>query len=116
MPGPLGAPECRGSNRLLADGAGVLWDIPEFLDAYARVANGHRTTDPTSGGRHVPASLPEGEAVVLSGIGFEPTEVDVISGRSGLEMRKVLSALALLELKGYVARGPGGAYSRRATL
>lgn len=33
VPGPPGAPECRGSNRLLADGAGVLWDIQEFANA-----------------------------------------------------------------------------------
>ena len=35
VPGPLGAPECRGSNKLLADGAGVLWDIPEFVEEVA---------------------------------------------------------------------------------
>ncbi len=33
VPGPPGALECRGSNRLLADGAGVLWDVDEFVDA-----------------------------------------------------------------------------------
>jgi predicted Rossmann fold nucleotide-binding protein DprA/Smf involved in DNA uptake len=53
---------------------------------------------------------------VLSGVGLEPTEVDAISGRSGLETHKVLSALALLELKGYVARGPGGLFVRRTAL
>ena len=35
VPGPPGVRECRGSNGLLADGAGVLWDIPEFLEAVA---------------------------------------------------------------------------------
>jgi DNA processing protein len=33
VPGPRGTPECWGSNRLLADGAGVLWNVDEFLDA-----------------------------------------------------------------------------------
>jgi predicted Rossmann fold nucleotide-binding protein DprA/Smf involved in DNA uptake len=60
--------------------------------------------------------LPEGEAAVLSEVGLEPTEVDAISGRSGLETHKVLCALALLELKGYVARGPGGLFMRRTAL
>lgn len=116
VPGPLGAPECRGSNRLLADGAGVLWDIPEFVSVYARGAGRLAAAGPSAEDPPVPASLPEGEAAVLSGIGLEPTEVDAISGRSGLETPRVLSALALLELKGYVARGPGGAYSRRTAL
>jgi DNA processing protein len=113
VPGPLAAPECRGSNRLLADGAGVLWDIREFVEAYSAGAERAAGADEPP---PVPDSLPEGEAAVLSGVGFKPTGVDVISDRSGLETRLVLSALALLELKGYVARGPGGAFVRRAAL
>jgi DNA processing protein len=115
VPGPLAAPGYRGSNRLLSDGAGVLWDIPEFVEAYAQ---GAERSAKAGAPAHqlVPDSLPEGEAVVLSGVGLEPTGVDVISGRSGLETRVVLSALALLELKGYVARGPGGAFVRRVAL
>jgi DNA processing protein len=116
VPGPLGATECRGSNRLLADGAGVLWDIQEFVEAYAQGTEGLTDTTPPAGDPPVPASLPEGEAAVLSGVGLDPTEVDAISGRSGLETHKVLSALALLELKGYVARGPGGLFVRRTAL
>jgi DNA processing protein len=115
VPGPLAMPECRGSNRLLADGSGVLWDVPEFVELYAqgteRSPAGAPAAEP-----EIPDSLPEGEAVVLGGVGLEPTGVDVISDRSGVETRLVLSALAMLELKGYVARGPGGAFIRRVAL
>jgi predicted Rossmann fold nucleotide-binding protein DprA/Smf involved in DNA uptake len=70
-----------------------------------------RGGDPTPG---VPAELPETEAAVLSGVGFEPTQVDAVADRSGVEMREFLPALALLELKGYVTRNLGGAFVRRA--
>ena len=110
VPGPLTAPECRGSNRLLADGAGALWDIEEFVDAYAS-----GIFEPAIGDPPPPAGLPETEATVLSGVGFEPTEVDAVAGRCGVEMRELLPALALLELKGYVTRNPGGAFVRRST-
>ncbi len=110
VPGPPMAPECRGSNRLLADGANVLWDIEEFVDAYAPA-----TFEPAKGDPPLPAGLPETEATVLSGVGFEPTEVDAVAGRCGVEMRELLPALALLELKGYVTRNPGGAFVRRPT-
>ena len=113
VPGPLAAPEHRGSNRLLADGAGVLWDVAEFVEAYAQEVKQYPAVGSSAGDPPVPDSLPEGEAAVLSGVGFEPTGVDVISERSGLETRRVLSGLALLEIKGYVARGPGGAFVRR---
>ncbi len=113
VPGSPLAPECRGSNRLLAEGANVLWEIQEFVDAYAPGA-----VETTAGGGPVgvPPELPEAEAAVLAGVGFEPTGVDAVAGRCGVEMRVLLATLALLELKGYVTRNPGGAYVRKAVL
>ncbi len=115
VPGPIGATECKGSNKLLSEGAGVIWDIQEFVDSVApkgvgtlpEVEDGPRGVD-----EPVPAELPENEAAALLGVGFEPTEVDVISARSGISMGVLLSALTMLELKGYVARSPSGAFTR----
>ena len=115
VPGPLGSAECRGSNKLLGDGAGVLWDVPEFVEAVAprqeRLAVCADTGSVASGS--APEELPEKEAVVLAGVGFESTGADVIAGRSRIQMREVLSTLALLELKGYVSRDASGAFVRR---
>jgi len=111
VPGPLAAAECRGSKKLLADGAGVLWDLQEFVDAYA---SGVVLGGPSPGEPLVPAELPETEAAVLSGLGLEPAEVDAVALRSGVEVREVLPALAMLELKGYVTRNLGGAFVRRS--
>ncbi len=116
VPGSLGSARCAGSNKLLADGAGVVWDIDEFVDAYANEARASNRGEPAADRAAVPASLPAGEAQVLASVGFAPTEVDVISTRSGLETRKALSALSLLEIKGYVARGSGGTFTRRPAL
>lgn len=61
MPGPLGTPECRGSNRFLADGAGVLWNIPEFLGVCAWASSGSwrpsRPTTPDAGPNSVVRNL-----------------------------------------------------------
>jgi DNA processing protein len=110
VPGPPGVRECRGSNGLLADGAGVLWDITEFLEAVAPQGR-NRPEAPDSG---VAAGLPETEAAVLSGVGLEPRGVDAVARRSGIVMSELLPALALLELKGFVHRDAVGAYVRRA--
>ena len=116
VPGPLAAPESRGSNRLLAEGANVLWEIQEFVDAYVSgVVETPATRGPVGDLLSVPDELPEAEAAVLAGVGFEPTGVDAVAGRCGIEMRPLLAALSLLELKGYVTRKPGGAFVRRAT-
>jgi DNA processing protein len=114
VPGPPGVRECRGTNGLLADGAGVLWDIPEFVDLVARE---HRipVADRASGDvQPLPSGLDDREAAVLRGVGFEPRGVDAVAKRSGVEMPEVLAALALLELKGFVSRNGVGAYVRRA--
>ena len=113
VPGPPGAPECRGSNRLLADGAGVLWDVGEFVEAVVPDPAPGSNAAPEAGAPPVPGALPEPEAAVLSGVGFGPTLVDAVAASCGVEMGRVLSALALLELKGYVTRDREGAYARR---
>ncbi len=109
VPGPPGVRECRGSNGLLADGAGVLWDIPEFVEAVAPQGGVRREARDVS----VPAGLPETEAAVLSGVGLDPRGADAVARRSGVAMPDVLPALAMLELKGFVRRDGVGAYVRR---
>ncbi len=116
VPGPPGVRECRGSNGLLSDGAGVLWDIPEFVETVAR-----ESRVPAAGGGSgdvtpLPSGLEDTEAAVLGGVGFEPRGVDAVAKRSGVEMPEVLTALALLELKGFVSRDGVGSYVRRAVL
>lgn len=113
VPGPMNAQECRGSNRMLADGAGVIWEIEEFVEMVApdsKISPGNDEVAQSG----IPVGLPESEASVLAGIGFEPTSSDVVAGRSGLSMSEILSALTLLELKGYVSRDSAGAFVRRS--
>jgi DNA processing protein len=114
VPGPPGVRECRGSNGLLADGAGVLWDIAEFVDAMAREYRVPVTGGASGSALPLPAGLEDTEAAVLYGVGFEPRGVDAVAKRSGIEMPEVLTALALLELKGFVSRDGVGSYVRRA--
>ena len=113
VPGPIGFPECRGSNALLADGAGVLWDIDGFVDAVAPETTPQKLS--VAGAQTAPAELPEKEAAAFMAVGFEPTEVDVVASSTGMEMRELLSALTLLELKGYVTRDASGAFVRSPT-
>ncbi len=113
VPGPMNAEECRGSNRMLADGAGVLWEIGEFVDMVAPVSESTvRASELPQ--TTIPVGLPESEASVLAGVGFEPTASDVVAGRSGLPMSELLPALTLLELKGYVSRDSSGAFVRKS--
>ncbi len=111
VPGPSAFAECRGSNALLANGAGVLWDVDRFLDAVAPKMVPQKL--PIGRDEIAPAELPEKEAAALAGVGFEPTEVNVVAGRTGIGIGELLSVLALPELKGYVTRDSRGAFARK---
>ncbi|MDQ3862593.1 MAG: DNA-processing protein DprA [Actinomycetota bacterium] len=113
VPGPPGVRECRGSNGLLADGAGVLWDIAEFVDTVAQENRVPAADEPSGAVPPLPSGLQDTEAAVLGGVGFEPSGADTVAKRSGVEMPEVLTALALLELKGFVSRDGVGTYVRR---
>ncbi len=112
VPGPMGAAECRGSNKLLADGAGVLWDVDEFVESVAPEKKAAPVAPEVP--FEAPPELPPDEAAALSGVGFEPAGVDEVAARSGVAVRELLSALTMLELKGYVGRGSDGSFVRKA--
>ena len=101
---------------MLADGAGVLWDIEEFVEAVAREGSVPLAGRGSTEAQPLPAGLPGTEAAVLRGVGFEPVGVDVVAKHSGVAMPEVLTALALLELKGLVSRDAVGSYVRKAVL
>jgi DNA processing protein len=115
VPGPIGVSECRGSNRLLADGAGVLYDVAEFVETVAPVEPGFATLEVGFDTSVSGDNLPEVEDRTLRGLGFEPSGVDEISRHSGVGMSELLPALSMLELKGYVLRDSAGAFVRRGT-
>ncbi|WP_273847099.1 DNA-processing protein DprA [Rubrobacter calidifluminis] len=111
VPGPIGVPECRGSNRLISEGASPLWDVGEFVEAVAPPSE-EEFMGRESLAENLWDVLPHREAAVLAGIGFTPCSVDQISRRSGVDVREVLRVLPVLELKGYVRRDVGGMLSR----
>jgi predicted Rossmann fold nucleotide-binding protein DprA/Smf involved in DNA uptake len=49
---------------------------------------------------------------VLAALGAAPATVDALTQRSGLAPSEVVAALTTLELDGWVAAVPGGAWQR----
>lgn len=113
VPGPIGVRECRGSNRLLGDGAGVLSDVSEFVETIAPHELTLEAAEADSNAVELGEPLPEAEMRALRGVGFEPSRMDEISRHSGVGMKELLPALSRLELKAYVVRDAAGAFVRR---
>jgi DNA processing protein len=104
VPGGIYAPQSRGANKLLQNGAQPLLSVQDLMQAL----------DFTRIGEHKAArkALPadETEARLLDILGVEPLHVDEIRAQAQLPVEKVSAALALMELKGMVRQVGGMNY------
>ena len=144
VPGPIDAPGSAGCNRLLRDGAGLVsegWDLlreyEERFPGKLRREAAQREAPETPGyerrerqreeqrreTRKLPprldpqgAELTDDQIALLRTLTEEPMLVDDLVEVSGIPVRRVLSALTMLEIDGYVFQAPGKRYARTVTL
>jgi DNA processing protein len=106
VPGNILAPQSRGANRLIRDGARPLLDPQEVLEILDLQQAASQQT--------ARLILPQDpvEAQLYQVLGAEPLHVDEIRSQSGMSIEKVSSTLALMELKGMVRQVGGMNYVR----
>jgi DNA processing protein len=104
VPGTIHAPQSKGSNRLIQQGARPLLLMQDVLEAidfeHAQEHYQARTLFPTD----------EKEAAILRILSDEPLSMDEIGIQSGLPIEKVSSTLVMMELKGMVNQVGGLSY------
>jgi len=96
VPGSILAPQSKGTNRLIRDGARPLLNVEEVLD----VLNLEQVQEYRQARLALPAD--EVEAKLMEVLQDEPLSVDEIQYRSGLPVEKVSATLVMMELKGMV--------------
>jgi DNA processing protein len=96
VPGNIMAPQSKGCNRLIANGARPLLKPEDVLEALDLTRNIER--------REVRRAAPSDatEAALLELLDQEPLHVDDIRAQSGLPIEKITSTLTMMELKGMV--------------
>ena len=104
IPGSILAPQSKGTNKLIQNGALPLLSVSDLMQAL----------DITRVGEHKAARkiMPSDaiEARLYSVLSSEPLHVDEIRNQSELPIEKVSAALALMELKGMVRQVGGMNY------
>ena len=100
VPGNITAPQSKGTNRLIRDGAIPMLKPEDVLDALAL----NRVPQQQQARGILPAN--EVETEILRILAVETLHVDEICARSGLSVDRVSAALVMMELKGLV-RGMG---------
>ncbi len=101
VPGNILAPQSKGTNKLIAQGARPMLSVRDLLD----VLNLTRVTEQ----RFVRKVLPsdETESKLMSVLTHEPLHMDEIRNQTGLPIERVSATLVMMELKGLV-RQVGG--------
>ncbi|MFM8322449.1 MAG: DNA-processing protein DprA [Chloroflexota bacterium] len=96
VPGSVYAPQSRGANRLIQQGARLLLNAQDLLEAL----NLYQAGQQRSARAALPADATEAQLYGL--LSHEPLHVDEIRYRAGLPIDQVTAALTLMELKGLV--------------
>jgi len=104
VPGNIYAPQSKGANILLKEGAHPLLKMEDILDVLrltGRVA-------PQMVQRELPANAAEAE--IFQVLDLEPLHVNEVANRVKLPVEEVTSTLAIMEIKGLVRKTPGMKY------
>lgn len=96
VPGGIYTPLCKGTNRLISQGARPLLAVEEVLE----VINVVRQSQQVEARQILPADPTE--ARLLQILELEPIHIDEICGQSGLPIETVSATLTMMELKGLV--------------
>jgi DNA processing protein len=108
VPGPVNSWLSDGANALLADGAAVIRSAEDVLDEL--LGPGARQMPPATAGPELDELL----AAALAEVETGGTSPDDVARRLGGDAGAAASALARLELLGYVTSDATGAYTRTA--
>jgi DNA processing protein len=104
VPGSILAPQSKGTNKLIQNGAQPLLSAADLMQALDLTRIGENK----SARKILPAD--ETEARLLNVLGGEPLHIDEIRDQVALPIEKVSATLALMELKGIVRQVGGMNY------
>lgn len=112
MPGSIHNPLAKGCHALIRDGAKLVETaehVLEELRTFALPAASYAAYSADLAGDEL---TPE-ETILLQSIAYDPVSIDTLVDSTGASAEVLAAALMMLELKGYIAALPGGAYQRQ---
>lgn len=116
VPGQASAPNSRGSNRLIRDGALLVQDAEDIMEHLGPLAKTVKLSSGDNIQQPNELTLNEIERQVLQAIEGHTSDIDQIVMRSALPVSRVLSTLSVLEIHGVILRTGGRTYARKYPL
>jgi DNA processing protein len=112
IPGSIHSPQSRGCHALLKQGAKLVETAQDVLEELPLGRPIRRGQESAADGSEAEAE-PQEDAL-LSALGFDPVSLDALVARTGIAASVLQARLLELELRGEVARLPGGLFQRMA--
>jgi DNA processing protein len=110
IPGSIHSTQSRGCHALIKQGAKLVESAKDVLEEMQPTALSHLRTDVAAASD---SPLGDGDTL-LDALGFEPTGLDALQARTGLDTATLQARLMEFEILGHVARLPGGLFQRTA--
>ena len=106
VPGQIFSPKSAGPNQLIRDGAGLVMQAQDILEALNLSAAAIQ--------QEVQAAFPDDptEAALFELVGYTPQHIDELRRQSALPIPLVSATLAMLELKGLIRQSGAMQYVR----
>lgn len=110
IPGSIHSPLARGAHRLIRDGAKLVESAQDILEELQlSAADGPSAQcDPVA----APEAIETEAKRLLDALGHDPTDIDALSERTGMETGALVAALFELEMAQCIERLPGNRYQR----
>lgn len=114
VPGSIKEETCRGSNRLIKEGAKLIEEAQDILDEVLPQVDARQRAMLQVGRAftEMPKSLGKQEASVYDALSYEARSIDAVIESTGLSAAEVSSVLLSLELNGRIRQLPGQHYIR----
>lgn len=114
VPGSVKEDACRGSNRLIKEGAKLIEGAQDILDEILPQVDARQraTLHLDRAVPEVPPLLRKEEAVVYDALSYEAKSIDAVIEGTGLSAAEVSAVLLSLELNGRIRQLPGQQYIR----
>jgi len=114
LPGRVDSPMSQGANALIRQGATLVQDLDDILDALGTVGE---TMTPQAEELDQPIHLPnltETEKALLGQLADGPVGLDELTRATGLDGAKVTATMTVLLLKGAVTQQPGNVFVKKS--
>ena len=115
IPGSIHAPQSRGCHALIKQGAKLVESAQDVLEELLLPGTRTPSLFPAADASDTDADAELASDDVLAALGFDPTGLDALVARTGIDAAALQVRLLELELDGQVARLPGGLFQRMGT-